>query len=110
VGQRRALYCFASTVWRQAQRQRKRPRPRQDLSRGQCRLICCGSRDERRAAVFWKKSRFRRRDWVELSKALKRPHVLATTRLDLGPFGRYAAGQKERGGSQGRVRAEAPQQ
>jgi hypothetical protein len=81
--QSRALCCRRAKVWSQAP----------GLSRGRYQRTCCESLDERYAAVFWRRIRIRRRDWVELSKALKRPHVLATTRLPRGPFGRYGARQ-----------------
>lgn len=54
----------------------------------------------------------RRRGWVELSKARRRPHVLATTQLDRGPFGKGAARSEEqerRGGVGVAGRGSAPE-
>ena len=50
----------------------------------QYRQIYCVSHG---AVSFLLKQRCRQTDSVELRKALGRPHVLATTLLDRGPFG-----------------------
>lgn len=39
-------------------------------------------------AAFLRIDRFRQKGWGELSKALRRPHVLATTRMVRSPFGK----------------------
>lgn len=81
--QSQGLCCLPAESWSQAP----------GLNSGRYRRICCVSLGAIHVAAFWRRRRVPQRDWVELSKALKRPHVLATTRQPRGPFGRYGAGK-----------------
>jgi hypothetical protein len=49
---------------------------------------------DRLFAAFLKNGRCRQKDLGELSKALRRPHVLATTLLVRGPFGKERKDEK----------------